>query len=174
MAKLKIKTLQDHIDSLAEELNCIVIQKPGLSGMMYVEEEPPRIEGPTLKDGWRGYGPQAAYMVMLHELGHVAHGHTQGRPPYQDKQFYFDNGVLKSEAQAWEWALDNKVSSITLDSSTRELMWKVCLGSYYSHAVDSKGIPTRLWNGNRHHVKFVFDEPNDFFYSIKERILRGE
>lgn len=162
MEKSRKDKLQEHIDKLARDLNTIVVQEPGKPGMMYVEYEPPMIEGPKLIH-------QKDYFVMLHELGHVFHGHTQGRPPFDDKTYYFDNGVLRSEAEAWEYALDTSLEEPTYD--TRQFMWNICLGSYYLGAVHAEGKKTRLYNGNRHHVQFVFDEPDDYFWSIKERIL---
>src|SRR5215204_3397716 len=71
-------------------------------GMMYVEFgyfESPAIIGAE--------NPNFNYYIGLHELGHMVLGHTQGRAPKSDEKFYFENGVLRSEAQAWEWAMDN-------------------------------------------------------------------
>jgi hypothetical protein len=151
---------QKHIEDIAEELNCKLIQKPNLPGMMYVELG--YIEIPTIKN-------QIDYLTALHELLHFKDGHTQARPPYQDKTFYFDNGVLKSEAQAWEYTLDNCIDEITDES--RRFMWDVCLGSYYQNGyLDAKGKPSRLWNGNRHHHEFIYDHPDEYFESIVKRI----
>src|SRR5690554_6720365 len=130
------------IVELANLLNCEVRQSECFKnyGMMYVENEPPYIEVPPIKN-------QIDYLINLHELGHVYHGHTQGRPPYQDKKFYFENGVLKSEAQAWEWTLDHCIGDVTDES--RVFMWDTCLGSYYRGYQEAQGQPTRLLNGNR-------------------------
>src|SRR5271170_6514155 len=148
-----MKQYQDHIDSLAKELGCRVDQKPGQLGMMYVEFG--YVEGPTISN-------QMDYLINLHELGHFAHGHTQGRPPKNKEKFYFENGVLKSEAQAWNWALDKCIDEIQDES--RRYMWDFCLGSYYNYGyIHERGKPTRLWNGNRHHVEFVFDTPDVYF-----------
>ncbi len=110
-------------------------------------------------------------MVMLHELGHVAHGHTQGRPPKENEKFYYENGVLKSEAQAWEWALDRCMDEV--QPETHAFMWNTCLGSYYSVSQFVKDQPYRLGNGNRHFVEFVFDKPDDYFWSVVKRV-KGE
>lgn len=172
--------LQAHIDKLANELGCVVVQQPGMAGMMFVEEEPPRIEGPTI-DSQENFGArypteESCYLVMLHELGHVARGHTQGRPPFTNKTFYFDNGVLKSEAEAWEYALDNTI--VEPGAVERRFMWNTCLGSYFRGAYIDKAKRKlrihQLWNGNRHHVKFAWDDADDYFYSIKKRIEGGE
>jgi hypothetical protein len=157
---------KEHIEKLAAELGCKLDQdirfNDPLYGMMFVEEEPPRIEIPVVKD-------QITYLIALHELGHVYHGHTQARPPYQHKRFYFDNGVLKSEAEAWQWALDNCADEIEDDS--RRFIWDKALGSYYHGGyVLLNGKADRLWNGNRHHVEFVYDKPDDYFTSIVKRI----
>ena len=154
---------QLHIDILSKELGCEVKQseQSGIPhGMMYVEFG--YIEGPIIHS-------QSDYLVLLHELGHFAYGHTQGRPPHQDKVFYFDNGVLKSEAQAWEWALDRNLDS--LEELTRNFMW-YCLGTYLSSAKLVNGKSTRLTNGDRGYVEFVFDQPDNYFWSIVSR-MRG-
>lgn len=148
-----------HLEELAKELGCKVHFSTNPVGMMYVEFG--YIETPFPDD-------QFKYMVGLHELGHIAWGHTQGRPPHTDKTFYFDNGVLKSEAQAWEWALDHTKEA--LDYTTRLEMWDSCLGAYYSYSQHYNDIPTRLTNGNRHYVEFIFDKPDSYFWSIVERI----
>jgi hypothetical protein len=153
---------QSHIDNLARTLGCKLIQKPNLPGMMYIEFEPPYIEGPIIEN-------QIHYLTMLHELGHCYWRHSQARPPYQHKRFYFDNGVLKSEAQAWEFALDHCGEEI--EDASRRFMWDTCLGSYYKLGyIDAKGKPSRLWNGNRHYVEFIYDEPDEYFASIVKRI----
>lgn len=157
--------MQDHIEEIAGRLGCKVIQEPGMTGMMYVEYEPPTIEGPIITN-------QKDYMVMLHELGHVHYGHTQGRPPYEDRTYYFDNGVLRSEAEAWEYALDVVDPTMTMDYTTRRFMWERCMNIYYLGAKLADGRPgQRLSNGNRHHHSFTWDEPDEYFWSIKERML---
>lgn len=151
---------QKHIDDLAKKLGCRVNQLPQLPGMMYVELG--YVEGPIIEN-------QIHYLTLLHELGHFAHGHTQGRPPENNKKFYFENGVLKSEAQAWEWALDHCIDEIQLES--RFFIWDTCLGSYYSIGyIHEQGKPARLWNGNRHHIEFIYDDPDEYFNSIVKRI----
>src|SRR5688572_12893551 len=93
-----------HVLSLAEELDCRIDLGHNTPGMMYVEFG--YVEGPTIEDGvgGRSYAPypnaQSRYLTNLHELGHFALGHTQGRPPKERERFYFDNGVLRSEAEA--------------------------------------------------------------------------
>lgn len=153
---------QKHIEQLAEELKCrrVVDIKFRTTAMMYVESG--YVEVPPI-------GNQIDYLINLHELGHVFHKHTQGRPPHTDKKFYFDNGVLHSEAQAWEWALDKCIND--LEPASRYFMWDTCLGSYYSLGyIASNGKPTTLPNGNRHHVEFVYDKPDAYFTSIAKRI----
>ena len=88
---------QEHIDCLARQLGCTVYQAPKLDGMMYVEFG--YVEGPAITN-------QRDYLTVLHELGHFALGHTQGRPPHGDQRYYFDHGVLRCEAEAWDWALN--------------------------------------------------------------------
>ena len=72
-----IEEMQKHLETLAAELSCVMIQGSNMEGMMYVEEEPSRIETPKLEYGVFGgtyrYTPRIAYMVGLHELGHVYH-----------------------------------------------------------------------------------------------------
>lgn len=157
------KSRQEHVMALATDLGCDVIQRSGMAGMMYVEYEPPMIEGPTIET-------QRDYVIMLHELGHVAHGHTQGRPPFDDKKFYFENGVLRSEAEAWRWAMDNSLEE--LETSTREFMWNGCLGTYYAQGVRTAGAGgQRLGNGNRHWVEYSYDKPDDFFWRTVQMML---
>lgn len=153
---------QEHVIELALELDTTVIQAPNMPGMMFVEYEPPLIEGPTILT-------QSDYLTMLHEFGHVAHGHTQGRPPFTDKRHYFENGVLRSEAEAWKWAIDRCEEEI--EDHTRRFMWGYCLGSYYAHSVYGRHRTDNvLGNGNRHWVKFCFDTPDEFFWSVAEEI----
>jgi len=163
---------QEHVDKIAGELGCLVAQRPGMAGMMYVEYEPPMIEGPVLGSK---FSIEADYYVMLHELGHVFHGHTQGRPPYNEKKFYFENGVLRSEAEAWEYAIDTSLLGPEgFSAETGRFMWERCMGTYYQGAVWAGGRGNqRLGNGHRHHVAFTYDEPDAYFWSIKERMLRG-
>ena len=151
---------------------------PGTQGMMYVEFG--YVEGPD-PDYWvtnplRGNYPtrEACFMVNLHEIGHAYHNHTQGRPPKGDERHYFDNGVLRSEAQAWEYALDH-ADGIDLDEVTRKFMAERCIGSYISGARAAGGRPgQRLYNGNRHHVAFTWDDPDDEYVQSIVRRLLGE
>ena len=153
---------QKHIKKLCAEHNIVLVQKPGTPGMMFVEEEPSRIECPTITN-------QSEYITNLHEIGHCVRGHTQGRPPYQDKKFYFINGVLKSEAEAWEYALDNSIDEWS--EASRRFAWDTCLGSYYVGYLHAAGSANnRLLNGNRHHVPFRYDHPNEYFEKIMKRI----
>lgn len=157
-----IDRYKNQVRNLAQSLNCELRVDPIYRGaaMMYVESG--YVEVPPIEN-------QIDYLINLHELGHVAHGHTQGRPPHQDKRFYFDNGVLKSEAQAWEWALDKCIDEPQPES--RVFMWDTCLGSYYHLGyVESGGKPSRLLNGNRHWVEFVYDKPDEYFTSVVKRI----
>jgi len=152
----------NHIQQLAATLKCRLVVDPKFrtSAMMYVESG--YIEVPPCES-------QIDYLINLHELGHVAHGHTQGRPPHQSEKFYFENGVLRSEAQAWEWALDQCMEPI--EDASRIFMWDRCLGTYYQYGyVEEKGTLTRLLNGNRHWVRFTYDAPDEYFAGIVKRI----
>lgn len=133
----------------------------GESGAMYVEYSPPFIKIPACVT-------QFDYMVCLHELGHVVHKHTCGRPGHESQRFYYDNGVLRSEAQAWNWAMD--VCDEELEPNTAMQIWELALGTYYNHYVSSAGLPTRLYNAGRHHVEFIYDEPDEYFQHTRDRI----
>jgi hypothetical protein len=142
--------------------------------MMYVEFG--YVEGPPIEDDhFTRYGVmdgQQSYFIALHELGHFALGHTQGRPPKEKETFYFDNGVVKSEAQAWEWALDNSLESP--DERTRRFMVRRCLDSYRTGARFSGGGLSRLTNGNRDWVAFRYDDPDtEYVLGVRERLLHG-
>lgn len=153
---------QQRIEELADKLKCkLVVDKVFRTlAMMYVEFG--YVEVPPIEN-------QICYLINLHELGHVHHGHTQGRPPHSEQRFYFDNGVLRSEAQAWEWALDQCAEDV--EDVSRRFMWDTCLGSYYLHGyIAAQGKPDRLRNGNRHHIKFTYDKPDEYFTSIVRRI----
>lgn len=152
----------DHASLLARKMKCELRQVLAVHGMMYVEFG--YVEAPVICT-------QRDYFINLHELGHYALGHTQGRPPKGDKRHYFDNGVLRSEAEAWEWALDNAIDKP--DIETRQFCWSQCLGSYYRYAQVVGDKPTRLSNGNRHHVEFVFDKPDDYFFKVVNRLTEG-
>lgn len=169
---MKTENLQNQLIDLSLQLGCEMVQQPNMAGMMYVEYEPPKIKVPTIDapDSYMYPTVGCRYLVGLHELGHVRHGHTQGRPPFEDKTYYFDNGVLRSEAEAWDWALD--MCLIELTEQERRFMWDYCLGSYYEGAKRAGfGVPgQQLWNGGRHHVKFAYDEPDDYFWQVVNRI----
>jgi hypothetical protein len=151
------------IEHLSKELGCKVHQGYNMPGMMYVEFG--YIEVPTIHD-------QKDYLVNLHELGHFALGHTQGRPPAREQRYYFDNGVLKSEAQAWEWAMDRSITRLT--DNTRRFIWDTCLGSYYEYGfIGMKGRPSTLRNGNRNYVTFIYDKPTTYFAKIVRRMQDG-
>jgi len=153
-----------YLCSLAADLDCEFRFTDHLHGMMYVEFG--YVEGPE------PYESQICFAVGLHELGHVHHGHTQGRPPMGHLRHYFDNGVLRSEAEAWEFALDHfDLRNETVEDETRSFMWNTCLNSYYSTALSASGSTCYLWNGDRHHIPFVYDEPTEFFWKIKGQIL---
>lgn len=152
---------------------------PGTEGMMYVEFG--YVEGPDpdywvtnpLRGGSLRYPTRdACFMVNLHEIGHAYHNHTQGRPPKGDETHYFDNGVLRSEAQAWEYALDQWKED--LDEVTRDFCANRCIGSYISAARAAGSTPgQRLYNGNRHHVAFTWDDPDDEYVQSVVARLRG-
>jgi hypothetical protein len=166
---------QMSLDYWSGKLGCELKQpSPETDGMMYVEFG--YVEGPAIAfdRSYKYSNQQIRYMVCMHELGHFALNHTQGRPPKENEKFYFENGVLKSEAQAWDWALNNRIEE-EISDETRRFMWNTCLGSYYNGALSANGKSgQRLGNGNRHHVSFTYDEPDNFFWSVRERMLAGE
>jgi len=155
-----LEQYRKQVKQLAEDLNCRldIDDKFRNCAMMYVESG--YVEVPNIEN-------QIDYIINLHELGHVHFSHTQGRPPYQDKTHYFDNGVLKSEAQAWDYAINHCIDD--LQEATRKVMW-YCLGSYYIASVRANGEPSRLFNGNRHHVEFIWDKPDSYFLEIVRKI----
>lgn len=181
-----IEALNEHLSILAEQLGCELRMSGDTPGMMWVEWG--RVEGPALDGegenipGYSGRYPDISsrYYVNLHELGHYAHGHTQGRETtsrwYEGKivehpngpRWYFDNGVLKSEAQAWEWALDNACYPPTKECAL--FMWNTCMGSYY--AGSTPGQRVFLGNGDRAYVTDAkWDTPDAYFWSIRKRML---
>jgi hypothetical protein len=168
------KELQQNIEEIANELGCVINQKDNMSGMMYVEEEPPRIEGPIIKDNNIG-SKVLSYYIMLHELGHVYHGHTQGRPPFENKLRYFENGILRSEAEAWKFALDNAI--IEPNQKDVDFMIHNCIMSYYeSSPADSifkdKTNLVYLYNGDRHYHngKYEWDEADEYFWNVVKQM----
>lgn len=166
------RELQAHLDRLAAALGCEMKQGAEKDGMMFVEYSPPMIEGPELLVDVAGVSKypdlSTRYYIMLHELGHVYHGHTQGRPGHEDQTFYFDNGVLRSEAQAWRYALETALYPPS--HACADFARHFCIGSYWAGAKRAGTLPTRLWNGNRHWVEFVFDEPDDEFLEVIETL----
>ena len=163
-SELAVK-LRTHIEETAHDLGCVINWGP--PGMMYAEEVPPRIEIPFLveqKMGWIQLPSiESAYLCGLHELGHIYYDHTQGRPPYEDKISYFENGVLQSEAEAWRYALDN--SLVEPSKEDKAFMLK-CITTYYDGAMNAKGSRRKLWNGDRAYHSFVYDEPTEFFWAV--------
>jgi|GEM_PF-6303048 len=150
---------QVHIDQLSKQLAINLVQKPKISGMMFIEHG--YIEGPVINN-------QIDYLVMLHELGHAHHGHTQGRPPNTNSKWYFENGPLRSEAEAWHWALQTIEEPI--EDNSRRFMWDFCLASYYNEYKKAAGKATRLYNGDRFHHSFTYDEPDDYFAAVVKEI----
>jgi len=159
-----------HVRTLAQKVGVGLRLAPGLAGMMYVEFG--YVEGPTMEpENTTPVYPtaQSRHMVALHEIGHAWEGHTQGRPPFTEAVYYFTNGVLRSEAEAWEFALDNYPCD-DLDSVTREWMWNTCLGSYYAGARAADGRPNqRLQNGDRGYYAFTYDKPDSYFWDVVDR-----
>lgn len=161
-------TYATHIAKLCEQMGVVVSPiNRVLAAMMYVEESPPRIELAPIVD-------ENSYVVALHELGHCAHGHTQGRPPNTDKIFYFQNGVLKSESQAWDWAMRHALPTVSQEA------WRY--GFYngldsYRAGFQSWGYGRpgyRLYNGNRDWHSFVPDAPGVVFKRVKEAMINGK
>ena len=158
----------EYLYNLARELGCGLRLEPNLAGMMYVEFG--YVEGPTPYVSSE-YTDQQAFSVGLHELGHFYHGHTQGRPPAGGLRYYFDNGVLRSEAEAWDFTFLHFMDrNEELEPETQRFMWHTCLGSYFRSSQAAGDRPSRLWNGNRHHVEFIWDEPGALFDGIRERM----
>lgn len=168
------KVLQQHINHLANELGGVTIEHRGpFVGMMFVEETPPRIQYPDITCA-------REYYIGLHELGHVALGHTQGRPPNTEKKFYFENGVLRSEAQAWEWAFDHAL--VPMSEEEGQYCHQNYLGSYVRAAQDV-GPYNEAWhwgrpegpdrsNGDRHYVKFAYGPVDTYVKSVMDRLWR--
>lgn len=154
------------VEKLASELNCRMDVDPKFrtSAMMFVESG--FVQVPPITD-------QISYLITLHELGHVYWAHTQARSEKDigRHRFYFDNGVLHSEAQAWDYAIDHCIDE--LQDASRVFMWDVCIGSYYQHSIQQAGKPTRLPNGNRHYVEFVYDKPDQYFTSVV-KLIQGD
>jgi hypothetical protein len=191
---MDVQEMQVRLDELCSREG-VRLDQPGIDtpGMMYVEFG--YLEGPQIVDRYTSRAPNAEsrYLVCLHEIGHFAHGHTQGRPIndyymaeknpdfdleyFEDREFYFNNGVLKSEAQAWNWALDHcQIPSDDIAPETRRFMWDTCLGSYFRHA-QSVGFETPgqfLYNGDRGYVSFAYGKPDSYFYQTKRRIVEGD
>lgn len=161
-----IEAYNNHIKTLAAELGCDLKIDPTFrtSAMMYVEMEPPYVEVPPIEN-------QIDYLINLHELMHVKHKDNQGRPPFSHKKEYFEKGVLRQEAFAWDEAIDLSVAPI--ENASRYFMWDTCLGSYYLGYVNARGNKSRIYNGNRHHVEFVYDEPGEYFNSVVKKIQGG-
>lgn len=160
-----------YLYDLARELGCGLRLGPNFAGMMFVEFG--YVEGPHPYQSSE-FTPQQAFAVGLHELGHFAHGHTQGRPPLGHLKFYFENGVLRSEAEAWAFALGHfQEREEEIDPKTRTFMHDRCIGSYYTSAQFAGKRPTRLHNGDRHYIEFTYDVPDAFFHSVRAQ-LRGK
>lgn len=159
----------EYLYELALDLRCGLRLAPNLDGMMFVEFG--YVEGPHPDTSDR-YTPQQAFAVGLHELGHFHHGHTQGRPPFTDDTEYFDRGVLRSEAEAWDYALGHfEEREEELEGATSAFMWERCLGSYFRGSERAADRPDRLTNGDRGYVEFIWDQPGPLFYDTRARML---
>lgn len=195
---MNLENMQQNLTRLAQIEGCTLTQKSNIPGMMYVEFG--WVEGPLIENGisleGRYPNAQSRYLTCLHELGHFHWGHTQGRPWVSDtvnyeeladrsywehywgsNEEYFNNGVLKSEAQAWNYALDKcDIPSAEIEPETRRFMWDTCLGSYFNHA-RAVGFDTpgqRLYNGDRHYITFAYGRPSQYFSQTKRRIIEGD
>jgi len=192
---MELKEMQEHLTQLASWEGVRLDQAPNMAGMMYVEFG--YVEGPTIEEdpSFPHYpNAESRYLVCLHEIGHYNYGHTQGRPwtdeyrrkafggPSEDdhywtnRQHYFDNGVLRSEAEAWNYALDQcKIPDEEIKLETRNFMWYTCLGSYFENArlVGFTTPGQRLGNGDRAYVPFAYGKPDHYFFQTKRRILEG-
>lgn len=164
---------KQYLLDLARELCCNIYLGPNVAGMMYVEFG--YVEGPDPGNS-SSYTPQQAFAVGLHELGHFYHGHTQGRPPREDLTAYFDRGVLRSEAEAWDYTFDHfDERGEDLSPSTLTWMWESCIGTYYRASLREAGRnDCQLWNGDRHHVRFTWDEPDELFWQVQRRMVSSE
>lgn len=170
----ELDKLQEHVVGIARELGAILEQGPGVPGMMYVEEQPPRVECPTITNA-------REYYINLHELGHVYHEHTQGRPPFLNSKHYFENGVLLSEAEAWDFALNSAI--VPVPPGVGKFMRDNYIGSYLREA-ERIGFETKGWhwgtpgldwsNGNRHYVEFAYGTPGKFFWDVMDRLYMPE
>jgi len=160
---------QAHIEKVAEFLNCKLDLKPGQRGMMFVEYEPPTIQGPVIDEfpGGVFQSAQIKYITVLHELGHVFHGHTQGRPPFENKTYYFDNGVLKSEAEAWDYAMQNCIDEF--EPSTLRFM-RQCFSSYIKSAKQRGNRKGPIDDPGRDFVEFIYDKPTPYVVSVYEKM----
>ena len=160
-----------YLYGLAQELGCGLRLVPNLDGMMYVEFG--YVEGPHPETTTR-HTPQISFAVCLHELGHFYHGHTQGRPPMGHLTHYFDNGVLRSEAEAWDFAFEHfDIYGEAIEDETKNDMWGRCLGSYYGGARVAGKTPSRLYNGDRGYVSFIYDDPDDLFQAVQARMQQA-
>lgn len=167
-----IDHLEIHVQQLCEEHGIQRDYKNEFGGMMFVEESPPRIEVPPIQT--RHMTPVQSYMVSLHEIGHCVKGHTQGRPPHQDKTYYFDHGVLRCEAEAWDWALDERVRDFDFTVADCAMFASRCFGSYIRSARMYGSKWVRLGNGNRDHVSFKYDDPDgDYVQQVYRRLCNA-
>jgi hypothetical protein len=189
-------TVEEMIEALrvkTAKVGCRLDLASNQAGMMYVEFG--YVEGPLPEETPSSHYPNAEsrYMTCLHELGHFFHAHTQGRPftdfyrakafsiyspeYWEDTKFYFTNGVLYSEAQAWNWALNNcDIPSEEILPETRDFMWNTCLASYFNNArqVGFETPGQMLYNGDRGYVQFAYGKPDQYFFQTKRRILEGD
>lgn len=118
---------------------------------------------------------QFKFLVLLHELGHIKLGHIQEEgktysnilwiPPGAKRipGSYFTNGILRSETEAWQFALSNLHEFLEPGSKN----WiKIYLTTYLKEAERSKGQlwqiyrPTRERGVNWISPPFRFDSPD--------------
>lgn len=58
--------------------------------------------------------PEVAYFVALHELGHAATLPEEASNPFMIHR-RTEESVLRYEAEAWKWALDNTIIPVTAE-----------------------------------------------------------
>jgi hypothetical protein len=78
--------------------------------------------------GWDA--SERAYLVALHELGHLAYDHHGTTT--DDFIARYHSRELEAEAEAWEWALD-RVEHSRLGRGVLTTIWRDWLGSYVRH-----------------------------------------
>lgn len=167
----------DRAYQIAEDLNCKVWLEEDIYPQYFWDNDPEVFAPPPTN--------QFRFLVLVHELGHIRLKHVQEIAsnstnlwiPQRIPGSYFTNGILRSEVQAWEFALSNLHE--LLEENSRYWI-RFYLQTYLTEAERSKGRLWQIYRPAKEKGKiwvsppFKFDSPDyalDFLVKVDELMI---